>query len=1094
MATKPELQKISTLSPMQEGMLFHYLMNQDKPQATYFEQTVFTICGGIDYALFEKSFALLVERHEVFRTNFIYQKIKSPRQVILKERKAELLYEDISGFDEGQKISYLKDFKQRDREKGFDLTKDPLVRVSILKTGPEAYQLIWSFHHILMDGWCIGIILKDFFQIYQSFKFNTLLKLESTPSFGSYLEWLELQDKGRALEYWEVYLRDYETQAKIPYQKTAMDGDYRQEEQLFFWDEKTTQTLADISVKHQVTLNAILQSLWGILLQKYNRVNDVVFGAVVSGRSPEVPGIEKMVGLFINTIPIRVKTDPGQTFAGLVKKVHQDMLAAEKYSYFQLAEIQSHTLLKTDLISHIMAFENYPLASELAGASAANDLGFKVTGAEVFEQANYPFGIIIALDKKLSILLKYNSLVYSPDQLSLIGGHLTEIARQITSNPDTPINALEVLTVEERRQLVDDFNATGISYPGEKTITDLFEEQTARTPDNIAVVFENQQLSYSELNRKANYLANTLRRQGIKPGTVAAIISESSLEMIIGIFGILKAGGAFLPVNPELPVEQTKFILENSEARIVLTWNYFQDLSQWNFQGMELQEAQTISGEDPNPPKVNQACDLAYIIYTSGTAGNPKGVMIEHGSIANTIQWRRDEYQLDGRDHVLQLCSYSFDGFIVSFFTPITSGAKAILLSENQMKDPTYIRNIIALEQVTHFACVPSLFREILEVLTPGDAQTLRIITLAGENASPDLISKSKAINPALEMVNEYGPTENSVTTTIKRDLETSPSITIGKPIANTDVLILDQNRMLQPVGVAGELCISGRGLARGYLKQPELTASKFITNPYRLNQRMYCTGDLARWLPSGEIELIGRIDDQVKIRGFRIEMDGIEALLLKYEGVNRAIVIARESENGAKYLCAYLTADREMTVRELRDYLAKNLPDYMIPSYFVQLENMPLTTSGKIDRKRLPKPEGRMNTGTEYVAPENKVEQRLAAAWTELLKCERVGIHDNFFEIGGNSIMVVRLHMMLEPQYPNRLKVVDFFTYPTIFKLAQYLQSQLELENKPPAPQRKTLKTGDLTRELNEMFDALEQGKINTGQFIDKLTGGEKR
>ncbi|HAG42422.1 MAG TPA: hypothetical protein DCL31_02305 [Clostridium sp.] len=540
----------------------------------------------------------------------------------------------------------------------------------------------------------------------------------------------------------------------------------------------------------------------------------------------------------------------------------------------------------------------------------------------------------IETKEKIIFNLEYCTKLFKRETLERLSKHYVNILKEVVNNIEIKLSEIEMLSEEEEKQLLYDFNATNAKYPEDKTIYELFEEQVKNTPNNIAVICEENKLTYRELNDKANKLARALRECGVKANSVVGIMLERSLDMIVGIIGILKAGGAYLPIELEYPKDRIEYMIQDSKVDILLTRHKLLKKITYSGEVLDIDDEKINSQSEENLKKVNTSRDLAYMIYTSGSTGKPKGVMIEHKSVTTMLQWRRKEYKLNSVDSVLQLFSYAFDGFVTSFYTPIISGAKVVILSDIEAKDVFVIKDKILTHNITHFITVPSMCLAIMDSLTTEEAKSLRIITLAGENLTSKVVEKCKSVNKEIEIVNEYEPTENSVVTTIMRNVDAHKKITIGKPRDNTRIFIVDKNNKVQPIGVTGELCISGDGIARGYLNKPDLTREKFILNPFDPNIRMYKTGDLARWLSDGNIEFLGRIDHQVKIRGFRIELGEIESQLLKNEKVRETVVISREDKNNNKYICAYIVGDNEINTQELRGYLSKELPEYMIPSF----------------------------------------------------------------------------------------------------------------------------------------------------------------
>lgn len=1036
---KSEIQRIYALSPMQEGMLYHSIMNEDSN--TYFEQFSFNIEGEIDVQLFEKSFNILIERYDILRTVFIYEKISSPRQVVLNKRHADLYFTDLTSLPEKEKSLSIEKYKLEDREKGFNLAKDILIRMAILKVSNNSYRLIWSFHHILIDGWCLGIILKELFQVYNFFKSNKPICLNKVVQYSDYIKWLEKKDKEEAFSFWNETLFDYEQQATIPKSCNFMDGKYKQEEISFTFEEDLVEALSDLAKSKQVTLNTVIKTMWGILLQTYNNTNDVVFGSVVSGRTPEIPGIEDIVGLFINTIPLRVKSEENDTFSGLSKKVQDFALVSEKYSYLPLAKIQSNTRMKQNLIDHIVVFENYPVEKEINELIyGQGSYGFTVHDIEEFEQTSYDFNVIIIPGKKLVFRFNYNAKVYQRVFVKRIGVHLERIAESIISNPDIPINELDILSNEEKKQILQEFNDTNSPYSNDKTIHEMFEEQVEKTPKNIAVVFNGNSLNYEELNNKSNQLARMLREKGVVADTLVALMLERSIDIIVGILGIIKAGGAILPIDPDYPAERIKYMLEDSKANILLTQGRLTNKVDFLNETIDIEDRNIYKTNFNNLEKNSKAEDLLYVIYTSGSTGKPKGVMIEHRNIVNLINFEYEKTGIDFSEKVLQFTTISFDVCYQEIFSTLLCGGELHVINNEIRKNVTELFNYIENNQIS----VVSLPTSLLKFIS-NEAEYIRVfpkrirhLITAGEQLIISNIFKMYLKSNDLVLHNHYGPSETHVVTTYtidsKNDITEIPPI--GSPISNTKVYILSNNKKLQPIGVVGELYISGDCVGRGYFKRDELTEEKFSQDLYFNGKRMYKTGDLARWLDDGNIEFLGRADYQVKIRGFRIELGEIENQLLRIPVVKEAVVIARKDSNGNNKLYAYLVSTEEIPDLILKEHLLKELPDYMVPSHFLCLSKMPKTPNGKIDRNALPEFDESNDFTNTYLAPSNDVEVKLVEMWEKALGISKVGVNDNFFQLGGDSLTIMRA-VAGTYTYNWGLTIQDFYKYQNIKELS---------------------------------------------------------
>ena len=680
-----------------------------------------------------------------------------------------------------------------------------------------------------------------------------------------------------------------------------------------------------------------------------------------------------------------------------------------------------------------------------------------------------------------------------------MAGHFLNIAGQVVKNPDLRLDEIDMLSREEKEQNLFTFNDTQAEYSREKLIHMQFEEQVekkwetgrgtgawgagtgdseetydprdpvtgalsrvVRQSDKPAVIFEGSELTYAGLNARANQLARVLREKGVCRDGIVGIMLERSLEMIVGIMAVLKAGGAYLPISPDYPDERIKYMLEDSGAVILLTQGSLGKSevigSLQSGEGdrkpvtvIDLEDGGLYTGDAGNLERVNRPEDLAYVIYTSGSTGKPKGAMIEHYSLVNRLNWMQKAYPIGEGDTILQKTPYTFDVSVWELFWWSAQGARVCFLKPGGEKDPGAIVEAIEKNGVTTMHFVPSMLAAFLGYIENGidldRLKSLRQVFASGEALNPQLVAKFNKLLYAAngtKLHNLYGPTEATVDVSYFNCStgEEFEIIPIGKPIDNIRLYVLNPDKMLQPVGIPGELHIAGDGLARGYLNRPELTAEKFIADPFKPGERMYRTGDLARWLPDGNIEYLGRMDNQVKVRGFRIELGEVEAELLKHPDVKEAVVSARDDKEGNKYLCAYIVSERDLSVMELREHLAGNLPEYMIPSTFVKLESIPLSPNGKADRKALPEPEGGIGTGREYAEPTNEIEEKLVEIWKEVLGVEKVGINDRFFELGGYSILLIKMHAKVDQLYPGKVKITDLFAYPTVAMLADFIQN----------------------------------------------------
>nr|WP_150149854.1 non-ribosomal peptide synthase/polyketide synthase [Bacillus swezeyi] len=1043
------IEKIYPLANMQKGMLFHAI--EDQTSSAYFQQTVMDIEGYVDPDILEKSFNEIAKRHEILRASYEYEIVEEPRQIIIENRKIDFYYYDIENSASPQKGMVIEKYINEDRDKGFDLSKDVLMRVYLIKTDRGSYQLIWSHHHILLDGWCLGIIMGELFAVYEKMIKGEAFQLKEPKPYSDYIQWLERQDKEEARQYWKKYLAGYEEQAQIPkFKKGKKNSPYDRQEKVISFSKQLTNQMKQLAGKNSVTLHTVLQTIWGLILTKYNNIEDAVFGTVVSGREAKVDGIEDMIGLFINTIPTRIRFNQNAGFNDVLKTVQAEAIESNSYNYMNLAEVQALSSLKKDLIDHILVFENYEVDDQLSEQNQM-ETGFEVKKISAAEQSNYSFSMSATPGEELTLALTYDGNVYDEDTIDHIGNHIKRVVEQVAANENTKISEIDILAEKERRTLLYDFNDTSAAYPKDQTIQQLFEEQAERTPGHMAVVFEEEKLTYRELNASANRLAHVLREKGVRPDDIVGVMMERSAGMIVAMLGILKAGGAYLPIDPDYPEERIRYMLEDSGTGILLI--HSETYCPKSFSGILL-DIDDLTADEPadakNPKPVNQPEDTAYIIYTSGTTGKPKGCMIEHRNVVRLLVNEKQQFDFNDRDVWTMFHSYCFDFSVWEMYGALLYGGKVVVVPKYTAKDSRAFLKLLRENMVTVLNQTPTAFSKLVneECRHPEAQLHIRYVIFGGEALNPSMLKPWRHKYPQTRLINMYGITETTVHATFKemtkQDIEENVS-NIGCPIPTLTCYIFDSQRKLAPIGAPGELFIAGEGLARGYVNKPDLTAEKFVSNPFVQGERMYRTGDLARFLPDGSIEYLGRIDHQVKIRGYRIELGEIENRLLTFESIQQAAVMAREDQDGSKYLCAYIVLEKTSSISDIRTFLLRELPEYMVPLYFVKLDQLPLTANGKIDRKVLPEPDGRAGAQAEYEAPRHAAEEKLVSIWEDVLGVEKIGISDNFFELGGHSLKAAALAAKMHKELKIEVPLRQLFETPTIKDLGAYIESTKE-------------------------------------------------
>jgi len=1077
--TQYPLQDLYPLSPMQQGMLFHALYEPET--GVYFEQMRLTL-SNLDPQAHKSAWQHQLERHPIFRTAFlvdcspILQRVQAEAPLIWREQD----WRDLTS--EAQQ-SQLDSLLQQERALGFDLATAPLMRFDLIRLDDQRYEFIQHHHHLLLDGWCLPIMFSEVRDSYLSFKHGRSPQLPALRPYRDYIAQLQQQDSSAAKSYWQQRLSGFIAPTALSILGHKSDNpDYRDAD--FALDAACTRQLQRFSQQQRVTLNTIVQAAWALLLGRYSRESDVCFGVTVSGRNAPLSGIEQMMGLFINTLPLRIEMNPECQVNDLLQQIQSQHQDDNHYAHHPLFEIQNSSDVAngTALFESLLVFENYPLGDALEQSDAC----YKIEQMQGIEFTNYPLTVAVMPGDMLGFRISYDNHRIDTKRIEYLWGHLNTILSAIIENPAQPISQLAMLTEPEIQQL-QLWNDTSTDYPKDKTIVDLFEQQVEKTPNNIAVIFPSksspstsspstsspstssgslglggeQSLTYRQLNEKANQLAHYLLGLKTDDGELllvnnplVAIAVERSLDMVIGLLAILKAGAAYVPIDPSYPAARIRHMLDDSAAPLLLTQSHLiAQLSPGELCHdcvVVYFDENRFSNQPIDNPKTNtQAESLAYVIYTSGSTGKPKGAMNSHAGIVNRLLWMQDTYQLISKDRVLQKTPFSFDVSVWEFFWPLLTGAGLIIAKPEGHKDPAYLASMIAKYHITVTHFVPSMLQVFIDHMQINCCQSLRYVFCSGEALSYELMQQvmNKSIGMELSLHNLYGPTEAAVDVSYwacqKND--NRKLVPIGKPVANTQLYILDQHHQVSAIGTTGELYIGGIQVGLGYLNRPELTAEKFIeVELFGKTERIYKTGDLARWLPDGNLEYLGRIDQQVKLRGFRIELGEIEAVISSHPDVKKTVVNLYENDDN-KRLVAYVTVASEQSpvVSELRDWLKEQLPDYMVPALIMVLDAIPLTPNGKIDRKALPTRE--LNSQNESSLPRDAVELQLLSIWEEVLGVHPLGIHDNFFDLGGHSLLAVRLMSCIQQQFAVRLSVSVLFQSPTVAALAQQLHQGVQ-------------------------------------------------
>lgn len=1035
------IQDIYELSPLQQGMLFYTLKNPDA--GMYVVQLACLLQGELETAVFQEAWQRMVERHPIFRTAFFWKEAEKQLQVVYKQCEPPLEQLDWRDFPAEEQATRLETFLEADRRRGFEFSRAPLMRLTLIRLAGDLYRFIWSYHHVLLDGWSLSQVLQEFFIFYETILQDEHYPMPATNPYRDYINWLQQQDRSRAETFWRGQLQGITGPTPLVMEdanlgvEQALEIGIEHGELEIQLPVETTAALQRLVQKNRLTMNTMVQGAWALLLSRYSGEQDVVFGTIVSGRPASLPGVESIVGPFINTLPLRVHLDPALSTLSWLQQLNGQQVEMRDYEYSALVDVQgwSEVPRGQPLFETSVVFENYPLEASLQD----EQLSLKISELRDIERTNFSLGLLALPGPRLMLKIAYDVRRFKAETVGRMLARLELLLEAIKDDCEQPLGELPFLLAEETQQLLGSWNETAVPYLQGECIHHLFEAQVARTPEATAVTFEERDLTYTELNGQANRLARYLQREGVGPETLVGINIPRSPEMVVAVLAVLKAGGAYLPLDPDYPDSRLPLILEDTQVALIVTQQRLAaELASYPVRLFCLDvEDETLAEFSADNLEVAMSADnLAYIIYTSGSTGTPKGVAVAHDGLANLVTFQQAWFSVGPGSQVLQSATLNFDGSVWEILPSLCNGATVHLATlETVITAPS----LIALLQERGIT-IASLPPALLSTMSPAVLPALQTLISVGEACPPAVLAQWA---PGRRFFNGYGPTESTVAVTAGELQADDPLITIGRPLPNKKVYVLDERQQLVPTGAAGELCIGGVGLARGYLHRPDITAERFIPNPFsdEPGGRLYRSGDLVRYLPDGRLEYLGRIDNQVKIRGFRIELGEVETALNRHPDILESAVIAREDNPGNKRLVAYYRAGKESGIEPeiVRNYLRTQLPPYMIPAAFMPLAAFPLTANGKVDRRALPTPVVQRSRRT-LVAPRTEMERTLAAIWQEVLEMERVGIEDNFFDLGGHSLLMMRVNGKLQNSLKRDVPMVALFQYPTIKTLAEHL------------------------------------------------------
>jgi amino acid adenylation domain-containing protein/FkbH-like protein len=1033
-----------------------WFLDQLQPgNAAYNMAWVVELRGDLNQEALRRSIQAIVARHEILRTRFPEHSGVAVQEILPQaEAYSWVELEEISFEKSGVDTRGVEITKNArgEAQKAFALGEGPLLRMKLLRVEENEHVLLITMHHIISDGWSVGVMVQELATLYEAYnegRTSPLPELEF--QYVDYAVWQRTWLQGEILEqqvgYWRTQLQELEPldlptdhPRRVPINQTGATLSWELGETL-------TLGLKELGRQENATLYMTLLATWALLLSRYSRQTDVAIGSPIAGRRWKE--MEALIGFFVNTLVLRMQVSAGTTFRKFLNSVRETTLEAYAHQDVPfeklVEELQpQRDLVRTPLFQVMFTLQNAPRAElrlpklEMSGRGIVGEmekfevsLAARETGEAVSGELNYWIEL------------------YNESSMKRLLAHWEALLAEVVSHPERPVDEVPLLATAEREQMLVEWNRTEVQYPV-YCVQQLFEQQVERTPAAVAVEYEGQEISYAELNRRANQIGHYLRKLGVGPEVRVGICMERSFEMVVGLLGILKAGGAYLPVDPGYPPERMSYLFRDGQIAALLIQERFQPLFS-SYGGMVValdKQRDDIASEDAfNLQNITRLENLVYVIYTSGSTGQPKGTMNVHSGLCNRLLWMQQQYRLNESDRVLQKTAFTFDVSVWEFFWPLIAGARLVMAKPGGHQDADYLSAIIQSSRITTIHFVPSMLGVWLESEGVKRCATLKRVICSGEALSPEAQRKFYSKLSA-ELHNLYGPTEASIDVTFWpcRDDDTKTYVPIGWPIANTQVYVLDTAFQPTPLRVKGELYLGGAGLARGYLGRPEMTAEKFIPNPFTRapGERLYRTGDLVRWGSDGNLEFLGRIDHQVKVRGFRIELGEIEAALEGHRGVSQAVVVVREDHPGDKRLTAYLVAKPEQGLESeaLHAYLKGKLPEYMMPSDYVFLENLPLTSSGKINRKVLPAPV-REQSDKVYTAPRTVTEELLCSIWEEVLKRERIGLHDNFFELGGHSLLATQVASRIRAAFAMEFPLRALFEAPTIAELAGRIEHE---------------------------------------------------
>ncbi len=1045
------------LTPLQEGFFFNWLRN---PHAGYDVQQMVLRLRSLEADAFIHAWMDVAQRHDILRTAFRWRDVHATVQYVVPDLSPLVLREDWRGQVEGAQQQRLATFLSNERERGFDLEAPPLIHISLFQVADDEYEFVWSFPHILLDGRSAVLILREVFERYSAGKEGRAPRLAPVRPFRDFIDWLDRRPRHVETDYWKQKLHGFATPVFPAVAHTSAIPDSGHALCSKRLSVEDTARLNAFVHANGIQVSTMLHAAWALLLGRYASSDDVVFGVTRAGRLSALdgdPSVDRMVGLFINTLPVRVRIPDDRRVIDWLRELRQDQVEVLPHEHTPLPATQSASSVPSGipLFETLVVFES----SDQAAVIASFDR--RVVQARVHQRPSFPLIVHGHAEKEMLLRLEYDPARLEPEAAQRMLEHLATIIVDLIDDAEKPLGHVRMLPLAERDRLVCEWNETDAAWPTHATLHGLFEEQARLRPLSAAVTCEGVSLTYAQLDRRANRLAWRLREKGIGPDSLVGVLMERSADTIAVLLGILKAGGAYVPMDTAYPDDRLTFMLEDSDAAIVVTESVFAPRLAGSKAELLLVEDVWADEREPHEDAVPPAAgagNLCYVIYTSGSTGRPKGVLIEHRNVVRLLFNDRFQFDFNERDVWTVFHSFAFDFSVWEMYGALLRGGRVVVVPRLVAQDPGAFLTLLEEQKVTVLNQVPSAFYTLMqtEMARPGAHLTLRYLVFGGEALQPSLLSDFRARYPATRLINMFGITETTVHVTFKEigDEEIANGASnIGWPIPTLTTYLLDERLEPVPFGVAGEICVGGAGVARGYLKRPELTAERFIAHPFRTGDRMYRSGDLGRMRPTGEVEYLGRRDGQVKIRGFRIELGEIESLLTAQSEVRSAVALVREDVPGHKRLVAYCVPSDGMPrsvddgVRRsqlLRDRLKASLPEYMVPTAILWIPERPLTDNGKVNRKALPAPD-QVLASAERIGPRDEAETRLLRIWQAVLGVKSIGVTDRFNDVGGHSLAAVKVFTRITSEFGRSIPLATILEHDTVARLAELLRKPVE-------------------------------------------------